>query len=117
MTAKKNSTPKNDKVQVKNDLDALANEVMPEADPYEFWFKGKRFITQNPYDLDFGEALDLDQNDMRGQLKQFLTEEGFEEFMALKPQMKHANALVVNAQEYYEQFYGNPGESDGSQTS
>ena len=117
MTTKKNSSPKSDKLQVKNDLDKLASETLPDAEPYEFWFKGKQFITQNPYDLDLGMAMDLDNADVGDQLKQFLGEDGFKEFMALKPQMKHANALVVNAEKYYEQFYGNPGESEGSQTS
>lgn len=117
MTAKKNSSPKSDKLQVKNDLDKLADEVLPEAEPYEFWFKGKQFITQNPYELDLGAALNMDDNDVSDQLKQFLGDEGYEEFMALKPKMKHANALVVNAEKYYQQFYGNPGESEGSQTS
>ena len=50
MTAKK-TAPKTDKVQVKNDLDKLASEVSTDHEPYEFWFKGTRFVTQNPYDL------------------------------------------------------------------
>ncbi|WP_309132635.1 hypothetical protein [Brevibacterium sp.] len=116
-TARKTSAPKSDKLVVKNDLDKLANEVVKDHEPYEFWFKGRQFITQNPFDLDLSESLKIQREDTEGQLKQFLGEDGYAEFMELKPQTKHAAALVSNAEKYYQDIYGNPGESDGSPTS
>ena len=115
MTAKK-TAPKTDKVQVKNDLDKLASEVSTDHEPYEFWFKGTRFVTQNPYDLDLAESMKVSDTDIEGQLELFLGDD-YDKFMELKPQMKHASALVQNANQYYEEAFGNPGESDGSQTS
>ena len=116
MATAKKTAPKSDKVQVTNDLDKLANETLPEAEPYEFWFKGKRFVTQNPYELDLGQAMTVGDQDVEAQLKQLLGDQ-YSDFMALKPMMKHANALVVNAEKYYQSIFGNPGESDGSQDS
>lgn len=116
MTAKKNSTPKNDKLQVNASLENLANEVSTDFEPYTFAFGGKRFVTLNPYDLDLDVTLNTDQNDIKGQLEQFLGDQ-FEDFMAQKPKMKHAVALIRDVEKYYGEHYGNPGESEGSQTS
>lgn len=118
MTAKKTSSAKSssDKLTVNDNLEALAAEIATDFDPYAFSFKGKRFVTLNPYDLDLGEVIDVDMNDVRGALKQFLGDQ-FDDFMDLKPSMKHGIALVQKAQEFYEARFGNPGESGGSQTS
>lgn len=113
------TTKKTDKPVVHADLDKLANEADAEKsiDQYAFTFKGKRFVCQNPYDFDLIGTASLDQNDILGQLKMFLGDKQFEAFKEKKPQMRHAYALMKNAEDYYAQFYGNPGESDGSQES
>ena len=50
----------------------------------------------------------VSDTDIKGQLELFLGDD-YDKFMELKPQMKHASALVQNANQYYEEAFGNPG--------
>ena len=113
------TTKKTDKPVIHADLDKLAKEADGSAniDQFTFTFKGKRFVCQNPYDFDLMGSAGLSADDILGQLELFLGEKQFEDFKAKKPQMRHAYALMKHAEDYYAQFYGNPGESDGSQES
>ncbi|MBD8019392.1 hypothetical protein [Brevibacterium gallinarum] len=113
MAAKKTDKPKTHAV-----LETLANEVAgDDLEQYSFSFGGKRFVCRNPFDADFDEMMSISEEDLEGQVKQLLGDEQYEAFMEKKPKLRHVAALATAAQQFYQDSFGNPGESGGSQTS
>ena len=113
------ATKKTDSPTVHDNLDALASELDAKegVEQYAFSFGGVRFVCENPYDGDLAEATSLAEDDLLGQIKQYLGADQYEKFMSKKPKLRHAAALLKRVQDYYSETYGNPGESGGSPTS
>lgn len=108
---------KTDKPIGLDNISTLAAELDKDAAPYSFTFNGARFTTANPFDEDPEDENLPAQDDLVGNVKHMLGEEQYAKFREGKPKVRDYAMVLRRSQEYYEKLYGNPGESDGSQTS